>query len=194
MLQADIFKEALDRLEAATKDAQTHLGDWTDDQLNWKPSPNKWSAAECLQHLVVAHDAYWPQIQAVVGSTAPRAPSDNDVKPTFIGRMLLRAVRPETTTRTRAPGRFNPARSHVPGSPLEAFERAQENLAKLIEGTADVDWHRVKVTTPVNRLIRFRLGEVYRILTAHGQRHVNQAIRLRELPGFPGGASESRAS
>jgi len=184
-LQSDLLPEVLQRLEEASVEARGKLSGLGSEELNWKPSAKAWSVAECLEHLVATHDAYWPQIQRVIGSTAPRAPDGNRIRPTLIGKMLFRAVDPDSTTRTKAPGVFRPERSHVEGSPLEAFLRCQANLRQLVEGTSDVDWHRVRLSTPVNRAIRLRLGDAYRVLAAHSQRHVNQAVRVTRMDGFP---------
>ncbi|NJK84394.1 MAG: DinB family protein, partial [Saprospiraceae bacterium] len=31
-------------------------------QLNWKPNADKWSVAECLQHLIITAEGYLPQV------------------------------------------------------------------------------------------------------------------------------------
>ena len=187
--QVDLTKEVLGRLQAAGQVVHTALAPLDDDQLNWKPPGGGWSVAECLDHLVVTHDAYWPRLQKVTGSTAPRAPSENRVVSTWLGKALFSAVDPESTKRLKAPKIFAPGRSQVPGTPIEAFHRCHQILGRFVEATADLDWHRIRITSPASRLLRFRLGDAYRVLAAHMQRHVDQAERVTQTDGFPRGAA-----
>ena len=192
ILQDDLKQEVLRRIATAVDDVETKLALLTPEQLNWKPSEGRWSVAECLGHLVVTHDAYWPRLQEVTGSTAARATAANRVVSTWLGKMLFKTVDPATTRKAKSPGVFKPSRSHVPGTPVEAFQRCHAALDNFVEATADVDWHGVRVTSPVSRLLKFRLGDVYRVLSAHAERHVNQAIRVTQSEGFPPSRSSAK--
>jgi hypothetical protein len=182
--QEELHREAIDRLDRAVAAADEGLR-LTDEQLAWKPGPEVWGVAECLDHLVTTHDAYWPGVVKATGSTAPQAPPGNRVRSTLAGRLLRKGVDPDFTARQRSPSVFRPGRSEVPGNPVEAFRRAFEELRTRIEGTASMDWHRIRVASPAAGLIKLRLGDVYWVLVAHGQRHVNQAIRVTRAEGFP---------
>ena len=39
------------------------------EQLNWKPSPDAWSIAQCLEHLIVSDNSYFPALQKIAGGT-----------------------------------------------------------------------------------------------------------------------------
>jgi len=34
-------------------------------QLNWKPTPESWSIAQCLEHLVISHSTYFPALKKI---------------------------------------------------------------------------------------------------------------------------------
>ena len=185
ILQSELAADVLARHAQVTDDVEASLRGWSEEQLNWKPAPKSWSAGECLRHLIVTHDAYWPNVQPRIGSTAARATEGGRVTSTWFGGMLLGYVEPGRKKKVKAPGVFAPARSNVPGDVLDAFLRCHATLGTTIENTQDLDWHRVRVATPVSRLIRLRLGDVYNILVTHAQRHVNQAKALKGRDGFP---------
>ena len=42
-----------------------------------------------------------------------------------------------------------------------------------------------KFASPVTRLVRITLGEVLSLMVSHTERHVGQALRTRDAPGFP---------
>lgn len=183
--QAELKREVMERIALATTDVRQSLAPLSERQLGWKPGPKTWSVDECLGHLVVSHDAYRPRIQAVTGSTAPWAQQDRRVGATWIGAMLFKGVNPDSRRRLRAPAVFRPGRATYPGTSVETFLECHESLALLVENTSELDWHGIKVVSPASRFIRLRLGNVYRVLSAHAQRHVNQAIGVTETEGFP---------
>lgn len=183
--QDELHREVIERLDQAVSAAEEELGRLTDEQLAWKPGPRVWGVAECLDHLVTTHDAYWPNVVKATGSTAPQAPPGNRVRSTLVGRLLRKGVDPASTARMRAPSVFQPGQADVPDNPTHAFHNAFQELRTRIDGTAAMDWHRIRVTSPAARFLKFRLGDVYWVLTAHGQRHVNQAVRVTRSEGFP---------
>ena len=174
------------RLDAALTRAATELGALTTDQTAWVPGPGRWSVDECLAHLVATHDAYLPGLVAVTGSAAPRAPASARYRPGWVGRMIGATVDPEGKKRVKTPRAFTPSVARLPGSALDTFLRCYRDLANRIEATEELDWHRIRLPTPVSRLLRLRLGDAYWILAAHAQRHVDQAVRLTQQDGFPG--------
>lgn len=182
--QGDLAEEVRQRLASALKRARTELGHLTPAQTSWSPAAERWSVDECLAHLVATYDAYLPRLVAATGSAAPRAPASARFRPGLVGRMIRAAVDPEATRRVKAPRIFAPQVSRLPGSALDAFLTAYEELAHRIDATEELDWHGIRLATPVSALLRLRLGDAYWILAAHSQRHVDQAVSVTELEGF----------
>ncbi len=44
---------------------RARFGGLTTDQLNWKPSVEQWSVAQCYDHLVTANTAYFPTFETI---------------------------------------------------------------------------------------------------------------------------------
>jgi len=44
---------------------------------------------------------------------------------------------------------------------------------------------KIKLSSPVNILIRLNLGDVLIIIPKHDERHLNQANRLMKMENFP---------
>ncbi len=177
--------EVLERLEAALETARTTLGDLAPHQSAWLPGPDAWSVDQCLGHLIASYDAYLPAIVAATGSTAPRAPGTAAFRSNLAGRLIRTGVAPEVGRRFKTPKIFTPVGLELPGPALEGFVQAYENLKNRVVSTRELDWHRIKIPSPVTGLLRPRLGDAYWILAAHAQRHVGQAVRVTESPDFP---------
>lgn len=99
--------------------------------------------------------------------------------------MIRASVHPEAKRRIKAPRTFAPRVSRLPEPALEAFLSTHRDLAHRIDATEELDWHKIRLATPVSTLLRLRLGDAYWILAGHAQRHVDQAVRLTALEEFP---------
>jgi hypothetical protein len=60
----------------------------------------------------------------------------------------------------------------------------QSQLTLLAQSADGLDLARIKVPTPISRLIRLSLGMTFAQVAAHERRHLDQAWRVRkQLPG-----------
>jgi len=48
----------LSDLEILTEEIRSAFSNLDTEQINWKPSPKKWSVAQCLDHLIVTSQSY----------------------------------------------------------------------------------------------------------------------------------------
>jgi uncharacterized damage-inducible protein DinB len=66
MIDADFIKTIFQKGKEAKEKVQSELSNISLQQLNWKPSPESWSIAQCLEHLVISHTVYFPALQKVI--------------------------------------------------------------------------------------------------------------------------------
>jgi hypothetical protein len=55
----------------------------------------------------------------------------------------------------------------------------------LIERARPLEWRRLRIASPLSRLIRLNLGDCFMVGVAHARRHLGQIERIRAQPGFP---------
>ncbi|MEE8148016.1 MAG: hypothetical protein V3T24_10465, partial [Longimicrobiales bacterium] len=60
----------------------------------------------------------------------------------------------------------------------------QDELLRLLKAAEGADLTRIKVPSPASSLIRFRLGDAFRLIVEHEKRHLLQATRVMAAPGF----------
>ena len=74
-------------------------------QLNWKPAPDKWSIAQCLDHLAVASSKFVPYFTTALARARKKWPvaSSPSYRPTLIGGWLIKLVVPEAERNLTAP-------------------------------------------------------------------------------------------
>ncbi|OUJ75379.1 DinB family protein [Hymenobacter crusticola] len=152
----------------------------TDEQLNRRPSPGKWSVGQCLEHLNIVGGHYLPSIALRL-----RRAKDRGTRPTEtvkfgpIGRKLVESMRADATTKPqKAPQKFAPSGSRLPRTVVEVFSRQLDELVSLIEQTREVNANNIRIPNVIIPLVFLRLPDQLELLTVHIQRHVAQAERV----------------
>ncbi len=182
---------AIARARATQSAVLRDFGRLSPAQLNWKPAPDRWSVAQCLDHLRITNESYWPIFDAVAeGRKRDRWLERVPGLPRILGPLLRWATAPDTRARSRTRSRFEPSASDLPASVVEAFvQNVDAHLAK-IEAAADVDHRRVVVTSPFAEVIVYTLEDAVLVSIAHLERHRLQALRVTRMPEFPGAGEE----
>lgn len=155
------------------------------EQLNWKPGPKRWSIAEVFDHLVLQEKKYPPKIQrALEGAKVRKAGAT--YREGWLGGYLIRVVRPGGRP-VPAPGILQPSQSHYTGAIVDEWFGLQDSfLGHLLEAQERrLDLQGVRIPWAVVGWVRFSLGDLFRMLVAHKQRHLEQIGRVRSAPGFP---------
>ena len=181
-LQHPMLRSLLAQAQANETAIRNLFADWTDAQLVWKADARSWNAVECIDHLLKAGDLYYPAIREALG----RADTGTSVhRPTLMGRMFYAFVRPGGwKVPTLAP--FEPT-THIlkDTSVADRFAEQQQTLYALLRDADGKDLNSGRFASPVSSFVRFNLGDGLRMMTAHQQRHIQQAQRLREHGDFP---------
>jgi hypothetical protein len=155
-------------------------------QLNWKPSPEKWSIAQCIDHLNVYDRLYLIRFRRILISGRKNLLSRDHYKPSLLGNYFIRQVDPRQSSQTfTAPAVFQPGQSDVPTGVLSEFTRLQHLLWEMLEKAKRYDLKRNKVPTPVTELVRLRIGDAFIVVVRHDQRHILQAQRVLDHENFP---------
>lgn len=167
----------------------------SENQLNWKPSIDKWSVLECLEHIILSGQYYIDQANRKLSRKSPSSiPLVIDFKPGFIGNYSVKAMKPGPTgkisNKMKTFKRMEPGKSDLDQKRILAdFTRYQADLLTVIERSKYYNINKVKIRSSIGNLIRFKLGDALRFVVAHNQRHIQQAVNLMHSTDFPTGRS-----
>jgi hypothetical protein len=152
---------------------------FTDQELNFKKSPDSWSILECIEHLNLYGDYYIPTIQKTLTEQSVTATSDS-FKPGILGNYFANAMRTVNgkTKKMKSPKNKNPANSKLERSVLNRFMSQSADLKNLLNQAKGKDLTRMKTPISLTKLIKLRLGDTFRFYTYHIERHVAQAQRV----------------
>ena len=165
--------------------AQQRFRPLSEQKLNRRPSPSRWSVGQCLEHLNIVGGHYLPEIRAQLARAEARgtkpAPT---VQHGFIGARLVAAMRaPATGKPLLSPQRYAPTGNRLPRTVAEVFSRQLDELLRLVLLTRQINANAVRIPNPLFPLLRLRLPDTLAFLLAHLQRHVRQAEAV--LDGMP---------
>lgn len=154
-------------------------------QLNWKPSVERWSVAQCFDHLLSSNNGYFPRIEGVLAGTKPGFWQRMPIVPGLAGKLLIKSLDPKSSRKIKAPAKFQPAQSDISASVIDDFVDQQARIVEKMKATEHLDLEKIVITSPVAAAITYSLMDAYRIIVVHEQRHFEQAKRVTEEPSFP---------
>src|ERR1044072_4382976 len=130
-------------------EAKTTFGHLTPSQLNWKPSPDRWSVAQCFDHLLTSNKGYLPIIDNVLAGYKRTFWQSMPVLPGLMGKLLIKAMDPASTRKVKAPKRFQPAQSDLSVSVINDFVDRQSEIVEKMKATEHLDLEKIVITSPV---------------------------------------------
>lgn len=179
------FRTVVTKANDLAGEASSTFGHLTPSQLNWKPSPERWSVAQCFDHLLTSNKGYFPVIDNVLAGYKRTFWQSMPVLPGLMGRLLVKSMDPASTRKVKAPKRFQPAQSDISGSVINDFVAQQQQVVAKMKSTEHLDLEKIVISSPVTAVITYSLMDAYRLIVVHEQRHFQQAKRVTEEPGFP---------
>src|SRR4051794_16012592 len=167
------------QFEAVSADVRATFGLLTSEQLNWKPLPEAWSVAQCLDHLIKSNEEFFPEFDKVAAGTRKNSLWESYSPLTgFAGKFLVNVLQKDDK-RVKTNQRMTPP-SSVAGDIVELFLDHQKRLTGKVESIKDADWDEIVVTSPFMKLMTYRLSSGLQAIVEHEKRHVRQAKRVME--------------
>jgi hypothetical protein len=174
------------QFEEVAAQAETLTSGLSEAQFNWRPSLNEWSIEECLAHLTMVGQHEIKLIEDAIQAARKRElTGTGPFRYGFIERNILRQTEPPVRRKFAAPRHFRPLHMQPLTAILPTFLHLQSQLKLVVEQSEGLHLARVKVATPITRLLRFSLGITLAQTAAHERRHLEQARRVRQHPQFP---------
>jgi hypothetical protein len=172
-------------LEAVATDAQATFGGLDTRQLNWRPDATRWSVAQCLEHLLAANRLMVRAAQdALDGSKSRTIWQRLPLVPGLFGRMLIRSQAPQATRKFTASPLATPASSDISADVVDRFIAQDHELVSWLQRLDEPRARRVIMTSPFVSFITYSVLDGARLILAHDHRHIQQAGRVLQLPGF----------
>ncbi len=163
-------------------------GPLSDAQFNWKPPPDRWSVAECIEHLNIVARRYVPAMTAAIGASAKRAEGPYGYG--WLSNKFIAAVRPgsrpvRTAKSMKPAGASGGFSSLDKANTLAEFEKLTDAYIRIVRASEGVDLAATKMRSPFLWLLRLPVGAFMEAMGLHALRHLDQAEKVTTTEGFP---------
>lgn len=174
------------QIEAVNLDARDLISGLNEVQFNWRPTPGHWSIAECLDHLTVTNRELIEGIKRTISDARAKGLTGRGpFRHGWIGNMFVRSMEPPVKMKFKAPKIFRPRSRQSLEATARDFFATQDEVLRLIEESNGINLARAKVASPVTRLMKLSLGQVFGLIITHERRHLWQAREVKGNPAFP---------
>jgi len=175
-------------LEAVARETHATFGDLDARRLNWRPAEDRWSIAQCFDHLLTANRQMFQAAEDALDGTTPRTVLQRlPVLPGVMGRALIRSQAPTTTRKFTAPPQARPASSDIAAGVIRAFVEQQHDAVTRLRTLDEGQAARVIMASPFISVVAYSVLDGWRLVFAHERRHFEQARAVASSPGFPKG-------
>lgn len=177
----EVFIQAmLHRGEEAKKKLDHQLCNLSVEQLNWKLSPEAWSIAQCLDHLIVSNRSYFAILDKISKGTY-KMDFWQQYSPlsSLWGRVMKDQLKEQVKRKLKAPRIFTPIETQQDATVIGKYKNNLDTLLHYIQDCKSIDIDKVIITSPALRLVTYSLRDVFSFLLEHQHRHINQAIRVK---------------
>ena len=166
-------------------EAKSAFGNLSPAQLNWKPSPERWSVAQCFEHLLTSNKGYLPIVDSVLAGKKRTFWEGMPLLPELGGKLLIKSLDPASPRKLKAPKSFEPAQSDISATVIDDFVEQQGKIVEKMTATQHLDLEKIIITSPALAVVTYSLMDAYRIIVVHEARHFQQAKRVTEEAAFP---------
>ncbi|ACU57976.1 DinB family protein [Chitinophaga pinensis] len=174
------------QVEALLQIARHQFLNISDEILLRQPAPGKWSVAQCLDHLNAYARFYVPAIEnAIQGKLSGSLPPNPSpvFKSGWLGNyftnMMLPKADGQAGMKMQAPKAYRPLADLDAGKVVHEFIEWQEKINALLDRARLVNLQQIKIGTTLGSWLKFSLGDTFRFVIAHEQRHMAQALRAK---------------
>jgi hypothetical protein len=156
-----------------------------DDTLSRPPMPGKWSVGQVLEHLNFYSRFYLKAIEANLHQhkTQPRDTFQSGWFGNYFTNMMKPADSRTVKNKTRAMKSATPPVEVNSREALRQFITDQHQLLNLLQIARSADLGKIRVPISVSKMVRLKLGDTFRFIVAHEQRHFVQIRNTLESLG-----------
>lgn len=146
-------------------------------QLNYKQHSESWSALECLEHLNLYGRFYLPEIEKCIQQR--KGKSEPVFKSGWLGNYFANSMLPkQKLNKMKTFKNMNPLNSKLDKKVIDEFISQQHQMLRLLEESRKVSLNKTRTAISISKLIKLKLGDTFRFVIYHNQRHMVQAQRI----------------
>jgi hypothetical protein len=154
-------------------------------KMAYSKNAGQWSAIQAIEHLNMYGRYYIPAMkQAMENNPGGRQAW---FQSGWLGNYFTRSMAPKTVyevkNKMKTPKNYNPTPGLNVDTVLNEFIQQQNQLLQLLEQAKNADLGRIRIPITISKMVKMKLGDTFRFLIAHEQRHMIQARNALHATG-----------
>jgi len=179
----DEYRSEVDRQTREVEELVEGLGD---EQLAWRPRPEKWSVGEHVVHLIRTIPPYLVELDEALADARERGlDAEGPFRRPWLGEWVIRTMEPPPGIPIPTVKELVPERGLSRERLLESWRDAQDSLLASMDQARGLDLGRARIRSPFVPLLRVTVDQAYRLILAHGRRHIWSIRGTMGAEGFP---------
>ena len=159
------------------KESAEFLNQTDKTKLVYCPGEGRWSVVQILEHLNAYNRHYLPAIEKELSVVT--YDTDSWFTSGYWGEKFTKMMKPtnvyEVKNKMKTQKKMSfPNSLHVE-TVMKEFLEGQDKLLRLLEMAKGRNLAKIKIPITISKMIRLRLGDTFRFVIAHEQRHMMQA-------------------
>lgn len=146
-------------------------------KLSYPLNNGKWTAIQALEHLNIYNRYYLPAIEA--GITGNKSSRSAWFTSGMLGNYFTNMMKPsdvyQIKNKMKTGKKYDPPGALNSEQVIAEFKTHQQKLLQLLELARNIDLGSIRIPISISKIIKFKLGDTFRFLIAHEQRHLVQA-------------------
>ncbi len=175
------LKEDVQRLQAAAD----HLKNTEKSKLVFVENDGKWSVVQCLEHLNEFGRFYLPAVEKAI--TVKTSEKNAWFNSGFLGDYFTKSMKPKNVfdikNKMKTMKRFTFPNSLNVDTVMKEYIDQKIKLQHLLDTANDRDLNSIRIPITLTKMIKLKLGDIFRFLIAHEQRHMIQARNTLKSTG-----------
>jgi hypothetical protein len=173
----DLLKELTQDVQRV-KEAAAFFNDADKTKMVYPPDPARWSVVQIIEHLNAYNRHYLPAIEKEL-SLLVTDDSSAWFTSGYWGEKFTKMMRPtnvyEIKNKMKTAKKMSFPNSLNVEKVMKEFAEGQDKILQLLERAKGRDLAKIHIPISLTKLIKLRLGDTFRFLIAHEQRHLIQA-------------------
>lgn len=144
--------------------------------VQWKENTDSWSVLECYEHLNIYNRYYNAELERALSHSSP----PQTFKSGWLGNYFVKMIAPTNKKPIKTMKHVDPKGSTLTFQVVEEFLGHQRKLLQLLNLAKSKNLNPRKVRVEFLKILRIKIGDGFRFVVAHEQRHLKQVLRTKK--------------
>ncbi len=146
-------------------------------KLSYPLTEGRWTAVQAIEHLNIYNRYYLPAIEKAMneGQQERSAWFNSGRMGDYFTKMMKPTNVYQVKNKMKTPKGYHPPAALHSETVIKEFIDQQHRMLQLLDRARQYNLNNIRVPISISKLIRLKLGDTFRFLVAHEQRHMIQA-------------------